>query len=399
MDYSKIMVDSESRCMLYPMPGERERRHEALRGLLKKLDIPVALIEKSPDFNELWITDDPNLVGVQSGFVIFPAEGKYLNIQGYTLIEDGAVTGSDDREGFVMFNEAVGGISYGDLELFMGGNRRIGVTYPDKMLVSVYDYLKRHLPDVELVDITDEFNALTAVKSGLELEAMAYVVDEHETVMSAVPAMLQPGRLERDVNNEIRWQGLRHGVYGFNVWDGSHIELVSNPQDAPLPNEDLLFPGRELRDGDVVTLRLQFVGCNGFYGALGRCFTIGKATEQTKQRYADAVDAQDFAARRLVPGTSISAVSSELNEYLAGKGYGKQTGPWIHAVGYYCFNAPNTYRGTDTELKEGMLFAVQPEIYKDKDDMRLFCDDLYIVTANGGKRVTGMSRGLIELHC
>ena len=399
MDYSKILVDSESRGMIFPMAGEVERRHEALRSLLKELNIPVVLIDKVPDLNELWVTASPNLVGPQPGYIIFPAEGDYLSIQGFTLVEDGAVTKKSEHEGFVMFNEAIGGISYGDLELFMGDNRRIGITYPDKMLASVYDYLKRHLPDVELVDITDEFNALTAVKSGVELEAMEYVVDEHQTVMGAVPAMLTAGRLERDIVNEIRWQGLRHGVYGFNVWDGSHIELLSNPQDELVPEEDLKFPGRRVQQGDAVTLRLQFIGCNGYYGALGRCFTIGEATEQTKERYAAAVDAQDFAAARLVPGAKIENIGRELDEYLAARGYGKQTGAWIHAVGYYYFNAPNAFKGRDTGLAEGMLLAVQPEIYKNENDMRFWCDDLYVVTKDGGRRITGMSRELIQLGC
>ncbi len=397
MDKTKLLVDSEWNYIVYPMEGEIKRRYDALRDLLRKKNIPVAIIEKVQDGNEIWFTGEPFAPGIQPGLCIFPLEGEPVITQGYSLVADGALTEEDKRTGHVMFNESVGKISYGDLRKYMGDNHRIGITYPDEMVYEVWKYLRDNLPEVDFVDITEDFQQLTATKGEKEIESYEYVVCQHEEVMNATKKMLRAGRLEREIVNEIRYEGLRRGVYGFNLLDNSHVELVSNPQGALLPDEDLLYPGRKLDNGDLITIRIQLIGCNAYYGSIGRCFILGDVNENTKIRYDDALRIQDFASSMLVPGRTLKEVEKEANRYTESLGYRKQKGQWLHSVGYYACNAPSVENGANIPITEGMIFSVHPSVTKEEKDQPLYCDDLYLVKKNETIRLTGMSRDLICL--
>jgi Xaa-Pro aminopeptidase len=397
MDYSKVFINPDTREPKIFMKGEVERRHRALRHMLKVLDVPVALIERSRDNNERWITDSSTLSGSSVGLFIFPAEGTPMVTQGYRLVEDGPSEGFDQNRmaSVILSNEIYGSISAVDLKLFLGDSKRLGVTYPGEMAADLYNYLKRKLP---VVDLTDELNVLTAVKSEAEMEAFEIVVQEHDVVFKAVDAMLRIGRLEREIVNEVRWLAYKHGCSGFTMLDNARVEMLSNPQNQPIPDEDLNFPGRRLKADDCINIRMQAKGCNGYYGAIGRCWVIGDPSAETIKRWNDAVAAQDFVASKIVPGATLRDIAAKTEAYLKKKGYAAPRGAYIHSVGYAAISGPCVNgRGKDTPLCEGMVLSVHPGIYKNKSDFVFACDDLYHVTKNGATRLSKLNRNLVVL--
>jgi Xaa-Pro aminopeptidase len=400
VDYSKVFVNPDTREPKIIMKGEVERRHKALSQMLKALKLNVVLIERAKDNNERWITDSSSVGGSSVGLFIFPAEGIPMVTQGYRLVEEGPSEGFDQNKMTIVTpsNEIYGSISAVDLKFFMGDSKRLGETYPGEMVADLHNYLKRKLLDVELVDLTDELNALAAVKSEAEMEAFEMVVQEHEVVFKAVDAMLRIGRLEREIVNEVRWQAYKHGCSGSNMVDSARVEMISNPQNQPIPAEDLNYPGRRLQASDCVSIRMQAKGCNGYYGAIGRCWVIGDPSAETIKRWNDAVAAQDFVASKIVPGTTLRDIAAKTEAYLKKRGYAAPGGAYIHSIGYAAISGPCVNgRGKDTPLYEGMVLSVHPGIYKNRSDFVFTCDDLYHVTKNGAIRLSKLNRDLVVL--
>jgi Xaa-Pro aminopeptidase len=172
---------------------------------------------------------------------------------------------------------------------------------------------------------------------------------------------------------ELAWNELRPGVdeHALNMRLGNFLRdqgatdahpLVLFGENAANPHADPVH--RELRKGDVVCADIS--AClDGYWGDLTRCAVCGPADDWTREVWALVKEAQAKAidaCRVGVPARDVEAVQRELletrpdlGEVLHGAG---------HAIGLAIHEPPFLVPRTETPLAAGMIFTVEPGLYR-----------------------------------
>jgi Xaa-Pro aminopeptidase len=160
---------------------------------------------------------------------------------------------------------------------------------------------------------------------------------------------------------------------------------------------------RKLRKGDLVVID---IGC-GYEGyqtdkTLSYMFG-GPIPEHAIEEHFRCVEIQDELSSMLKPG----AIPSEIyRTVIAGltpeflttfMGSGKHNVKFLgHGIGLWIDETPVIAEGFDEPLQEGMVFALEPK--KGIPDVGLVgIENTFAVTPQGGRSLTGTSRGLIKV--
>ena len=204
-----------------------------------------------------------------------------LDVLGDRLIEDGMAEDSDIRTVKDGNCKLVSGLGHKDLLDVAGQSRRFGLLYPENMRADVFDYRPSHIPDIQFVDLSQVVNEAKAVKSDDELEVMGEL-GQHDKVFNAVGSTLNAGVLEPHVVNKVRYMAYQAGSYGFAWFSNVLIDISSTPDGIGEPLAIPHYPGRELKRGDRISIRMQAIGMSGYFGSIGRCWVLGTPSEQTR---------------------------------------------------------------------------------------------------------------------
>src|SRR3954465_7580347 len=245
------------------------------------------------------------------------------------------------------------GVSNGLPELFetLDGAKRIGVE-EDHLNFARAKALTE--AGYELVPATDVIMRLRAAKDADEAAAVKRACAQIIEVYEELWADLKVGDSEADVNAKVAYSLARRG--GANphphVLFGAH---AGDPHGAP--------GARTLQDGDVIVadISAQF---DGYWGDMTRCAHAGAPSDWAAQAWAVVKQAYDDAVAPTRVGNTCRDVDAaqrviieahpEIGACLHGAG---------HAIGTEIHEPPFLIASSDTPLREGMIFTVEPGIY------------------------------------
>ena len=277
-------------------------------------------------------------------------------------------------------------------------NHRIGIVNRSRLSAQLWDVLARAFPDWEFPDVTEAALKLQAIKSEAETEAVSAAAKAHDKAYSLVPWLAKPGITEREIVLQLRHAFLKLGAAGQDLEHLLDICLTSAPQDGPSVPEPIFHPGRSLEEGDRINLTARCMSRDDYYAGLGRCFVLGKASEETRRRWTILLRAQAAAAERLHPGGTVTEAALAANQVLIENGFAPCEHSFISGTGLEPMEAP-VLHGVDEgmPLCPGMTLVVAPVLKcEGEDDM--VCMDTFAVTEEGCMRLTRTDQELMELE-
>jgi Xaa-Pro aminopeptidase len=161
---------------------------------------------------------------------------------------------------------------------------------------------------------------------------------------------------------------------------------------------------RKLGKGDLVVIDIG-CGYHGYQTDKTLSYMFGTPIPDAAiQEHIRCVEIQDTMASMLKPG----AIPSEIyRTIMAGiepsfltnfMGFGDRQVKFLgHGIGLWIDETPVIAEGFDEPLEEGMVFALEPK--KGIPDVGLVgIENTFVVTPQGGRSLTGKSRGLIEVY-
>lgn len=394
MSMPEIMLNLMNSAYHTDVTADVENRRERVRNIMRRQGLQALILEKSLDGNELWLNDMAAMAIPTPGLYVIGLEGPIRLVDGYRVVERGPAARTKHWMISSDAVEMVSGVSAEDLRQMIGSTGRLGITYPERMPALVYDYLKSRLPDVELVDMTSLLAMEKAVKTAREMEILRYVAAGHDKLFAAIPAMMNEGAYERDLVQKIRHAAYCLGSGGFGVFYSALTELVSFRPGAAEP--PLKYPGRAIGRGDVVQVKVQAQLLNGYYGVLGRVFSLGEPDAGSRRRYRLSVEAGDRVAAALVPGATLKQAVEHGVRHVEQAGC-QAAEPWI-AYGVGTTYAEPPMPGGETEnapLEEHMVVAVGVPVADGGKDPALCCWDAYAVQRGGAVRLGGFPRDMV----
>ena len=372
--------------------AELNRRWEETRALMKKLDIDLIFTQG----NNMhlggyvrWFTDIPAEFGFHMT-VLFPAQGEMaLTRTSCSKIPEWALRGVEE----VLYAPFAPSVFYtSDIEADLTiayikkrNPKRLGYIGPALINSGLFLRVRAALPNVELVDITDEFDLIKALKSPEEMELVRETARLHDAIFSALPGIIRPGMMEYQIRAEVI-------QLAMNLGSEEHLVFIGTaPPGKPCGLATFPYANRRMNMGDYGTILLEISGPGGYYCESSRNFCFGEPYKAMADAWQVAVEAQQLTADLLTPGRPSAEIVKKYNEFVASKGYCQEGRLYGHSQGYDLVERPafmaHNDNGVETmTIQAGMNCAIHPFL-TDAEQTVYINDNYYVTEKNGAEKI------------
>ena len=248
----------------------------------------------------------------------------------------------------------------------------------------IYQGLRDRLPKLELVDASDVWVDIAAIKHPLEVALIEEALKVAQAGTAAAIQAAAPGATEIEVSAaaEYRMRCLGSEMNPF-------VPVVASGPNAAI--WERVATTRRIESGDMVILDF---GCvhRGYTGDFARTIVAGEATAPQRRIYRAAYEALREAVKTARPGVLCSAVDAVVRRVVQDAGLGKYVQGWAsgHQLGFGLHGDPLVGPGIDVPLQPGMVINLEPSLYT-FDDMTVGgveLEDTVVITQTGSRLLT-----------
>lgn len=231
---------------------------------------------------------------------------------------------------------------------------------------------------------------LFSSKDPAEIDELRKAAQAIDRVHAQVPELLQPGRTEREVADDLEALILKEHVSVDFVIVGS-MENGANPHHS--------FSDRVINAGDPVVVDIGGTLASGYHSDCTRTYVAGgditKAPEDFLAAYKVLQDAQMASLQFAKPGRTAEEIDASSRTPISQAGYGEYfTHRLGHGIGLSGHEEPFIIAGNDLVIQESMAFSIEPGIYMPgKWGMRI--EDIVTTTKDG---IESLNQGPRELR-
>lgn len=239
-------------------------------------------------------------------------------------------------------------------------------------------------PNVEFVDITNDFDMIKALKSDEEMEMIRETARVHDLLWAALPGIIKPNMKEYQIRAEVT------DLTG-NLGTEEHLLFMGTAEPGkPCGMSTMQYTNRTVKEGDYGILLLEVNGPGGYYCESARNFSFGEPYKELQDAWDVAAEAQQLTADLLTPGRNANEVVAKYNEFVSEKGYCPEGRLYGHSQGYDlierpAFMADHKYGKEDMIIKPGMNISLHP--YFIDEAQTVYINDNYYVTEKGAEKI------------
>ena len=360
----------------------RARRDRA-RSAARSLGIDAVLVTPGPDLR--YLTGYDAIAMERLTCLVLPADGEPTLVIP-ELERPAALAGPAADLDVVAWVETEDPVAI-CAEMVGGAAGRVAVA--DDMWAEKVLRFAAALPGVEQVAAGVLLAPLRARKDPAEVEALAEAAAAIDAVHAQLGDLLRVGRSERDIAVDVERAILATGHVRVDF-----VIVASGPNGAS-PHH--LVSDRTLERGDTVVVDIGGTMPTGYCSDSTRTYALGEPSQQARDEYAVLQAAQQAAVEAVRPGVPAEQVDRAARDPIERAGYGDlfvhRTG---HGIGVETHEHPYLVAGNDTPLEPGMVFSVEPGIYRPGSHGARI-EDIVAVTDVGVRRLNHRPRDLVLL--
>ncbi len=263
---------------------------------------------------------------------------------------------------------------------YAGGGKRIGMVNMSKLMgLATYQAFVAQLEGFELVEVTDDFNAIRQIKTPLELEAIQQNGAILDSAMDVFKDMAGVGERYWDVCAAVEGYIKSFGAF----WGRTKLSLDITPYTVPTPKD--LRMSRE----DIINFEIVYESPWGYWLEMTTVFSFDPLPDDARallDGYLAAVEASSAAAKA---GNTFRDISDANDQALRDLGFpvdGKHT-PDCHSTGLDGSDGPSSPAAPDFVLKPNMVLSFHPGTVLENDRGFLISDN-FLVTPGGAVRLS-----------
>jgi Xaa-Pro dipeptidase len=247
--------------------------------------------------------------------------------------------------------------------------------------------LQQALPGVEFVDIHGEISRVRLHKTPEEVELQRKAIRISEAALEATLAEIKVGMAETEVEAILLRNLFSHGADGL-----SFAPIVAAGDNAAKPHAHAR-PDYHLKPGDA--LLIDFGGTyQGYPADITRTFYVKEVSDYDRAFYETVLAANTKGREMSRAGITASAVDDAVLTVLEQSQFAQfcrhKTG---HGLGLDVHEAPQIMRGNTQMLEPGMVFTIEPGLYRE-DESGVRIEDNVVVTETGIECLTSFPRDL-----
>ena len=138
-----------------------------------------------------------------------------------------------------------------------------------------------------------------------------------------------------------------------------------------------------LRNGDIINIDVTAI-VDGYHGDTSRMFYVGDISVKSKNLVTTTYESMMKGISIIKPGTKLGDVGATIQEHVEAKGFSVVKDFCGHGIGTIFHKPPNVLhygkKNTGIELKNGMIFTVEPMINEGKYEVKILNDGWTAVT-------------------
>jgi Xaa-Pro dipeptidase len=267
--------------------------------------------------------------------------------------------------------------------------QKIGLNFK---AISLRDFLKlkNKLSNVDFFDVSEGIERTRLIKDELEIKLIRKACRIADDVAEKIPDLICEDLYEYELAAEINYLMQKNGA------DSPAFETISS--------FGINTAEPHYSHGNVQVRRGDFVLCD--FGAsvkkynsdITRTFLFGNATENQKEMYETVLKAQQIAFDTIKPDYKGHEVHNAVDSFIENT---KFKGRFIHSTGHSLGLAVHDggvrlSHNSEVELKENMIFTIEPGVYiPEMGGVRI--EDDVLIKNDGIEFLTNSSRELIEI--
>lgn len=245
-------------------------------------------------------------------------------------------------------------------------------------------------PTTAFKDIGPVLHSLRRRKSAAEAELAGIAARMAGEALQAALASFRRGMTERELAGEIdrqlRLAGAEGPAFATTVLAGARSALPHGETgDAPIREGDLLLIDMGARYG-------------GYLSDMTRTFVVGEGTEEQAFLYETVKEANRLATEAVKEGVPLRDVDEAARSWIESRGCGPLFTHRVgHGLGLDIHEEPSVHGRNNNPVERGMLFTIEPGVYKEGVGGVRIEDDVYVDENGAVKVLTTFPRELIRL--
>jgi Xaa-Pro aminopeptidase len=226
------------------------------------------------------------------------------------------------------------------------------------------------------------------VKDGGEKRKILRAVRVAEEAFERIRAAVRPGRTERELANM-----LEAAMRDLGAESASFPPIVAVAERTSLPHARPT--DREVASGDAILFDWG-ARVDGYCSDLTRMLYVDRITPFFARLHGMVHEAQRRALRMIKAGLSAKDIDGAARDFFKSKRRGKQFSHGLgHGIGLEVHEGPTVNHRSDSDLKLGMVFTVEPGLYlPGRGGVRI--EDDVQVTRDGCRVLTSAPKSLQE---
>jgi Xaa-Pro aminopeptidase len=384
--------------------AELERRWKAARAVMRDRGLDALLMQNTNDWlggYVKWFTDFPAYNGYPRT-VIF-----HLN-DSMTVVDMGPSDGRRGFEGKHAIHRGVGdlittpaftSIAYTDGyqgELALGelkrrGYKRIGMLGRGAMPYRFVTQIEQGLAGkTEIVDATEEIDAIKAIKSPEEMILVRRCAEMQDEIFARVCKQIKPGMRDNDVTALAQYEGrLLGSEQGLFLGSSAPLGEASNFVDR-------YMQGRVLKEGEHFSLLIENAGPGGMYTEIARTMVFGKASNEVIDGFETVKEAQTYTLSKIKPGVPARDIAAAHDSFMTARGFDAEKRLYAHGQGYDLVERPLIRADETMTIETGMNLAVHPG-YESPSLFAVICDNYFVSKDGPGECLHKTPKQVFEL--
>ena len=249
------------------------------------------------------------------------------------------------------------------------------------------EVIRQCAPQATVVDATSPLAELRMHKDAGEVALLRRAIDISERALQAMLDDLEVGMSEIDAAALL--EGHIKALGGNGLSFGTILHAGAN---TPLPHSGPL--DYRIQDGDALIVDFGAT-YRGYCADITRTVFVGDASDAQRAFYEVVRQANEAGRQAARPGVTCESVDLSARQVFIDAGYEDlirhRTG---HGLGMEAHEAPYIVVGNKRELEPGMVFTIEPGIYR-MGEIGVRIEDNMLITQDGAESLTTFPRELL----
>lgn len=254
------------------------------------------------------------------------------------------------------------------------------------LTVERLEALIEHYPQATFDRLDDKINLMRVIKTEAELIKMRKAAELADYAIRVGCNEIAEGKTEMEILNAIE-SAIKEKGYSM-----SFETMVLAGEKSASPHGT---PGkRKIKRGDMILFDLGVI-YEGYCSDITRTVAFGEVSDAQKNIYNAVLKANEDAIKAVKPGIRASELDKIARDAITDAGYGEYfTHRLGHGLGISVHEFPSINGANDLRMEEGMVFTIEPGVYKE-DVTGVRIEDDVVVTASGVEVLTKFPKELM----